>query len=157
MSEHARDHDHTAEDAFLAYVADPTPDNAHAAEVAIARLQRRYDHVLRRLDGVDEPPEYPFHRHNATDDPVSCLEATAHELAGARLADRAETLAHALAATRALQRQRDEARAWARLYYYRARAGIWDWDRFGLDPDTEPAWLTQPHHYPPADPTPGTP
>ena len=157
MSEHSRDHDHTAEHAFLAYVEDPTPQNAQAAELAIALLQRRYAHVLRRLDGVEEPPEFPSHRHNAFDDPVSCLEATVHELAGALLADRAETLAHALEATRALERERDEARAWARLYFYRMRAGSWDWSRFGLDPDDEPAWLTQPQQYPPFGETPERP
>ena len=155
MSEHSRDHDHTAEHAFLTYTEDPTPQNAHAAELAIALLQRRYDHVLRRLDGVDALPEFPSHRHNAWDDPVSCLEATIHKLAGGLPANRAETLAHALEATRALDRQRDEARRWAQLYSYRLRAGAWDWDRFGLDPDTEPAWLTQPQQYPrPDDPQP---
>jgi hypothetical protein len=148
MSEHTRDHDHTAEHAFGAYVEEPTPENARAAELAIALLQRRYGHVLRRLDGADEPPEFPSHRHNAADDPVSCLEATAHELAGARLADRAETLAHALEAARALERQRDEARRWAQLYRYGMRTGIWDWDRFELDPDDEPSWLTQLQQYP---------
>ncbi len=149
MSEHYRDHDHSAEDAFLAYVEDPSPENEHAAELAIALLQRRYDHVLRRLDGGDgEPPAFPAHRHNAWDDPVSCLEATAHELAGGLLSDRAESLAHALEATRALAHQRDQARAWAQLYYSGVSAGAWDWGRFGLERGGEPSWMTQPQQYP---------
>jgi hypothetical protein len=59
MGEQYRDHDHSAEDAFLTYVEEPTTVNAQAAELAIALLQRRYDHVLRRLDGSVGPPDVP--------------------------------------------------------------------------------------------------
>lgn len=110
MTNDYRDHDHTAEDAFLAYVADPTPGNEHAAELAIATLQRRFDHVLRRLDGDGDPPPYPVHTHNPAETPEDCLDAVLFELAGAKMDDRAATLAHGLEAAHALARQRDEAR-----------------------------------------------
>ena len=65
-----RDHDHTAEHAVLYAFEEPTPENQHAAELAVAILQRRYDHVLRRLDGGDgEMPPFPFHQHNAAEHP----------------------------------------------------------------------------------------
>jgi hypothetical protein len=144
MTQEYRDHDHAAEDAFLAYLDHPTPGQAHETELAIARLQRRYDHLLRRLDGDGEPPEVPLHRHNAGDDPVSCLEAVLHELAGARLADRAGTLAHGLEAVRALAWQADEARRYARLLYQQVTFGSLDYDAFDLPADAQewPTWLT---------------
>ena len=104
-----RDHDHTAEDVLLDVFADPTEQNQRAAEEAVALLQRRYDHVLRRLDGGDgDIPPYPLHQHNAAQHPADCLDAVLDELAGARLDDRAGTLAHGRAAAHALE-QRAEA------------------------------------------------
>ena len=70
-----RDHDHSAEDAVLHAFEDPTPENQHAAARAVPLLQRRYDHVLRRLDGTGELPPYPSHPHNAGEHPVVCLDA----------------------------------------------------------------------------------
>lgn len=139
------DHDHGAEDAFLAYVADPSPSAEYAAEWAIATLQRRYDALLRRLDGVDEPPETPDHPHNAWDDPAGCLDAVLHELAGAKLRDRAETLAHGLEAARAYGHYVREARAWA--WSERHQHWATAWDTLTEDPedaDDVPAWLTSP-------------
>jgi hypothetical protein len=101
-------HDHSAEEAFLAYVDDPTPEKERVAELAIATLQRRYDTVLRRLDGVGNLPE-PAGTHDPAATPVDCLDATLFELAGARLDDRAATLAHGLEALRELQRRPDYA------------------------------------------------
>lgn len=100
----------------------------------MAVLQRRYDHVLRRLDGGDgTPPAYPVHSYNPALAPQQCVEAVLHELAGARLTDRAETLAHGLQAVRELVAQREEARAWARGYEH----GL-----FTVDTDEPPGWLT---------------
>lgn len=119
------DHDHAAEHAFLDYVADPTPENAHAAEQAIGVLQRRYDHVLNRLDGgTGEPPPFPVHQHNPGDHPEDCLHAVLHELAGARREDRAATLAHGLHALHALASQ------------HRAAIQIGRWLYDHLDPGT---------------------
>ena len=144
MPEDYRDHDHTAEDAFIAYLVTPTPDQAHATELAIARLQRRYDHLLRRLDGDGEPPAVGVHRHNAWDDPEGCLEAVLHELAGARLEDRAETLAHGLEATRALAHRADEARRYARLLYQQVSFGMLEYGALNVPSDEAewPDWLT---------------
>lgn len=132
-----RDHDHTAEHAVLYAFEDPTPDNQRVAEVAVALLQRRYDHVLRRLDGGNgEVPPFPSHRHNSADHPQDCLEAVLQELAGsASLNDRAETLAHGLEAAHALEQQVKEARGWARGHEH----GL-----FTVDTDDPPEWLTDP-------------
>lgn len=112
-----RDHDHTAEDAVIAAFEAPTPENQHTAEVAVALLQRRCDHVLRRLDGDGDLPEYPVHRHNAAETPEDCLGAVLFELAGAKLASRDETLAHGLKAAHALSAQLAEARRIGRWLY----------------------------------------
>lgn len=103
-----RDHDHRAEQAVIDYTEDPTEQNAWAAEMAVARLQRSYDHVLRRLDGTGDLPKFPVHRHNAAESPETCVVETLELLAGAHLEDRAETLAHGLAAANALGREREE-------------------------------------------------
>lgn len=113
------DHDHSVEDAVILAFTHPTPANQHAAELAVVLLQRRYEYLLRRLDGsTGEPLEYAEHRHNPATDPEHCADAVMHELAGAVLADRAETLAHGLEAVRALARQACEARelAWAAFH-----------------------------------------
>jgi hypothetical protein len=106
-----RDYDHRAENAVLAYIANPTEHNAHAAELAVAKLQRAHDHLLRRLDGDGELPAFPVHSHSAEEHPEDCAEATLFELAGAKLDDRAETLAHGQKAVHTLARQLDAARA----------------------------------------------
>lgn len=80
------DHDHRAETAFLDYVAAPTPDNEHAAELAIALLQRRHDALLRRLDGAD-PRLTPVHTDNARDVTEACLEGSLTDLAEGSLED----------------------------------------------------------------------
>ena len=103
----------------------------------MATLQRRYDHVLRRLDGDGEPPEFPVHRHNPAEDPGACADAVLHELAGARLVDRAETLAHGLEAVSALAHQRDEARRLARWCYGFENV------RLVLGDTSEWEWLTE--------------
>lgn len=50
MTDDDLDHDHTSEDAFLAYVAEATPGNELAAELATATRRLRHDVLLRRLD-----------------------------------------------------------------------------------------------------------
>lgn len=59
-----------------------------------------------------------------------------HELAGAVVADRAETLAHGLEALSALEQQVEEARRWARGYEH----GMF----VNVDTDQPPKWLTTP-------------
>lgn len=132
-----RDHDHTAEDAVLAAFEHRTAENQHAAELAVALLQRRHDHVLRRLDGTGDVPPYPTHRHNAAEHPADCLGAVLHELAGGLLDDRAETLGHGLSAARALEQQVGEARHWARWCYRALSAGT----RIALG--EVPTWLLE--------------
>ncbi|RYP86861.1 hypothetical protein EKO23_07765 [Nocardioides guangzhouensis] len=132
-----RDHDHGAEDALIAYTNDPSPRTAQAAELAVATLQRRYDHLLRRLDGDGSPPAFPVHRHNPAEDPEGCAAAALHDLAGAALPDRAETLAHGLQAVNALARQRDEARRLARRCYEFENV------RLALGEANQWAWLTE--------------
>lgn len=106
-----------------------------AAELTVAMLERPYDEVLRRLDGGDGAPSvHATYRHNPALTPEDCLGAVLHELAGARLSDRAATLAHGLEALHHLTRERDEARAWARGYEH---------GMFTVDTDEPPAWLTK--------------
>lgn len=138
------DHDHTAEAAFLDYVATPTADTAHAAELSIALLQRRYDALLRRLDGDAVPPLTPAHTHNAWDMPEACLDGSLTDLAEGSLEDRAATLAHGQEALRALVHHIDEARRYARLLYQRVMFGVVDYDALEvpMDVDAWPAWLT---------------
>ena len=132
----------------------------------------RYDHVLRRLDGDGELPEYPVHPHNPAEEPETCATAVLHELAGAKLDDRAETLAHGLAAVSALARQVEAAHgrpavvAELRRELSEARAMAWGYEhrRFdgagvpaawaAMSPDGEwrlPEWLAtsvEPQHQP---------
>ncbi|KQP64392.1 hypothetical protein [Nocardioides sp. Leaf285] len=138
------DHDHRAEVAFLDYVAAPTPDNAHAAELAIALLQRRYDGLLRRLDSNAAPPLTPAHTHNAWDLPEACLEGSLTDLAEGTLEDWPATLAHGLEALRALVHDVDEARRYGRLLYQQVTVGVIDYGALGVPMDSEewPAWLT---------------
>lgn len=138
------DHDHRAEAAFLDYVAAPTPDTEHAAELTIATLQRRYDALLRRLDGDAQPPLTPPHGHNAWDEPEACLEGSLTDLAEGALEDRPATLAHGLEALRALVHDVDEARRYARLLYQQVMFGLLDYGALGvpMDEDEWPAWLT---------------
>lgn len=138
------DHDHTAEAAFLDYLASPTADTAHAAELSIALLQRRYDALLRRLDGDAVPPLTPAHTHNAWDMPEACLDGSLTDLAEGSLEDRAATLAHGHEALRALVHHIDEARRYARLLYQRVMFGVVDYDALEvpMDVDAWPAWLT---------------
>ena len=138
------DHDHRAEAAFLDYVAEPTPDNAHTAELAIALLQRRYDGLVRRLDGDAVPPLTPAHSHNAWDLPEACLEGSLTDLAEGALENRPATLAHGLEAMRALVHDVDEARRYARVLYQQVTIGVIDYGALGvpMDPDEWPAWLT---------------
>jgi hypothetical protein len=116
------DHDHRAEDAFLDYVASPTPENAHSAELAIALLQRGYDAVVRRLDGDAVPPLASARTHNAWDLPEACVEGS----------------------LRALVHDVDEARRYARLLYQQVTFGVLDYGALGvpMDEDEWPAWLT---------------
>lgn len=125
-----RDHDHDVEAAVDDALEDPTPENQRAAVFAVATLQRRYGHVLRRLDGDGEVPPYPVHRHNAADTPADCLHAVLHQLS-AKLDDRAETLAHGLTAARALESQRNDARRLATVLWELLSAE----QRAGVDPD----------------------
>ncbi|MDT0186818.1 hypothetical protein Q9S36_42205 [Microbacterium sp. ARD31] len=138
------DHDHRAEAAFLDYIASPTPDNAHATELAIALLQRRYDGLLRRLDSDAAPPLAPAHTHNAWDLPEACLEGSLTDLAEGALGNRPATLAHGFEALRALVHDVDEARRYARLLYQQVTFGVIDYGAIGvpMDPDEWPAWLT---------------
>lgn len=153
------DHDHRAEAAFLDYVAEPTPDNAHTAELAIALLQRGYDAVLRQLDGDAVPPLTPAHTHDAWDVPEACLEGSLTDLAEGALENRPATLAHGLEALRALVHDVDEARRYARLLYQQVTFGVIDYSALGvpMNPDEWPAWLTYYDGEEPArqDPAPG--
>jgi hypothetical protein len=153
------DHEHRAESAFLEYVASATPENAHAAELAIALLQRGYDAVLRRLDGDAVPPLTPAHTHNAWDLPEACVEGSLTDLAEGVLENRPATLAHGLAALRALVHDVDEARRYARLLYQQVTVGVIDYGALGvpMDPDEWPACLTYYYGDDPArqDPAPG--
>lgn len=138
------DHDHRAEAAFLDYVAAPTPDNEHAAELAVATLQRRYDTLLRRLDGDAQPPLTPPHGHNAWDEPEACLEGSLTDLAEGALENRPATLAHGVEAMRALVHDADEARRYARLLYQQVTVGVLEYGALDVPMDTSewPAWLT---------------
>lgn len=93
--------------------------------------------MLRRLDGDGAPPEFLVHRHNPAEDPRGCADAVLHELAGAQLADRAETLAHGLEAVDALAHERDEARKLARRCYGFENV------RLSLGDTSEWPWLTE--------------
>lgn len=101
------------------YTEDPSRDTALAAELAVAKLQRAHDHVLRRLDGEGEVPEFPVHQHDAASRPETCAIEALEMLAGAQLADRAETLAHGLEAVNSLARDRDQALTAARHAQHR--------------------------------------
>lgn len=138
------DDDHRAENAFLDYVASPTPENARAAELAIALLQRGYDAVLRRLDGDAVPPLASAHTHNAWDLPEACVEGSLRDLAEGALKNRPATLAHGFRALRALVHDADEARRYARLLYQQVTFGVPDYGALGvpMDEDEWPAWLT---------------
>ncbi|MBD3926095.1 hypothetical protein IEZ26_15835 [Nocardioides cavernae] len=138
------DHDHTAEAAFLDYTAAPTPENAHAAELTIATLQRRYDALLRRLDGEAAPPLTPPHTHNAWDTPEACIEGSLTDLAEGSLEDRAATLAHGREALRALVHDVDEARRYARLLFQQVTFGLLDYGALDVPTDVDewPEWLT---------------
>ncbi|MGN6131234.1 MAG: hypothetical protein ACTHOK_12930, partial [Nocardioidaceae bacterium] len=76
--------------------------------------------------------------HDPREHPVDCLDAALHELAFEKDLTgqhRRETFEHGEQALRELQRQVDEARAWARGYEHRL---------FWLDTSNPPQWLTAP-------------
>jgi hypothetical protein len=130
-----RDHDHRAEDAVIDYIEDPTPENAYAAELAVAKLQRAYEHVLRRLDGDGALPPFPVRRHNpATDGETADAPET-------RVGDVDE-----------LRRELSAARSWAWAEHHRVWVYPWfphSWRPRRADDDWHlPHWLTssrEPH------------